>query len=142
MERRCPQQGNAWAEADRLMLFGEEIMARVVVAEAARLLGPLRPCPFQKICSVSGPGGGEQPHLPVAGWQQVLGQGREGGVRVSCPHNTLDPTLVGRGTVPLGVWLGLAEFGGVLKELPLQAREGLPLPLVHFLPATQSLTSF
>ena len=58
MERRCPQHGNAWAEADRLMLLGEEIMARVVVAEAARLLGPLRPCPFQEICSVSGPGGG------------------------------------------------------------------------------------
>ena len=70
----------------------------------------------------------------------MLGRGRDGGVGVSCPHNPLDPTLVGRGTVPLGVWLGLAEFGGVLKELPLWAREGLPLPLVHFLPATQSLS--
>ena len=28
------------------MLFGERIMARVVVAEAAWLLGPLRPCPL------------------------------------------------------------------------------------------------
>lgn len=100
------------------MLFGERIMARVVVAEAAWLLGPLRPCPLAgNLLSVWPRTGASSLASP---WQvgSKWCAGRWVGGGVLCPHNPLDPMLVERGTVPLGVGLGLAEFGGVLNDSP------------------------
>lgn len=64
---------------------------------------------------MSGAGGGlaaPPPHGRLAA-SAVRGWGGGGG---SCPHSLLDPMLVEGGTVPLGVGLGLAEFGGVLND--------------------------
>lgn len=113
MERRCPLQRNAGAEADRLMLFGEEIMAPAVAAEAARLLGPLRPCPFQEICSGSGPGGGRAAPPPLGRLAASAGPGAGGGCGGIVPHNPLDPTLVEEARCLLGcgwAWLSLGVF--------------------------------
>lgn len=67
---------------------------------------------------MSGPGWGlaaSPPHGRLAASGVWGGGGSGGGL---CAHNPLDPMLVERGTVPLGVGLGLAEFGGVLNDSP------------------------
>lgn len=60
--------GVAWAEAEKLTVFGEEPMAlKVVAQEGATLLGPSLTRSLQEMCSASGPGGGKLRGLPVAG---------------------------------------------------------------------------
>lgn len=56
MRRRCFWEGDAGAEADKLPVFGEELMA-----------SPVGTFPGQEIRPVSGPGGGKLPSLPLAG---------------------------------------------------------------------------
>lgn len=64
----------------------------------------------------------------------------------SSPNSPLDPTLLllcgGRSAVPLGVRLGLAEFGGVLKEPPAPGQRMTLLSFSPFSSVTQSPMSF
>lgn len=121
-------------------MFGETMIAqskpsggsRAVAAEAAMLLGPsLHVVSWQDICSASGPRRGQAAQLPCDRLVASALHGWWG----SSPHSPLDPTLLllcgGRSTVPLGVRLGLAEFGGVLKEPPAP---GQRMTLLSFSP--------